>query len=350
MRTLRRPMFKIGGKAKSGNDGIMDGLVDREQLQKGTAADLFKSIGTPDRLEGLSYIPEVKTEEQLLQEKINAYTPKIDKSKVEDFVLGDRDLSTGQLKPKPFPETPGLSFPKDAEAMGADTSLVPTELDKDNDTSKIGTKDTGSNQVTQAEKNDILKARAKEFEELLNPGARKRVINNALAQASKAAGNSAGKTTLQTIADMITAGAGATGEIDKTKAKAAELAIGEDIQTRIAKAKDKPNATESLINFYRESGLSDKEITDKISKTSESELDYIKSYNTPSQAKAAYVSNVEMKDNPTFGGVLSNDKKTRTEELKTLSSDKLYYDSATDAYVKIVVKEGKQTTEIVKKR
>tara|TARA_R110002074_G_C12052328_1_gene619941 strand:- start:142 stop:558 length:417 start_codon:yes stop_codon:yes gene_type:complete len=138
--------------------------------------------------------------------------------------------------------------------------------------------------------------------------------------------------------------------MDETKQKAAELAIGEDIQTGIAKAKDKPNATQSLINFYRDSGLSDKEIADKISKTSESELDFIKAYSTPSQAKAAYVSQVEMKDNPTFGGVLSNDKKARAEELKTLSPDKLYYDSAQDAYVKIVTSEGKATTQIVKKR
>jgi hypothetical protein len=36
MRTLKRPMFKIGGKAQAGNDGIMSGLVDREELQAGT--------------------------------------------------------------------------------------------------------------------------------------------------------------------------------------------------------------------------------------------------------------------------------------------------------------------------
>ena len=156
---------------------------------------------------------------------------------------------------------------------------------------------------------------------------------------------------MQDIANAITAAAGATSEIDKTKQKAAELAIGEDIQTGIAKAKDKPNATQSLINFYKESGLDNKQIVDKISKTSESELDYIRAYPVASQGKAAYVSNVEMKDNPIFGGVLSNDKKQRKEELKTLSPDKLYYDSSQDAYVKIVTGEdGKQTVQIVSKR
>ena len=36
MRTLRRPMFRVGGKSEVGNDGIMSGLVDREELQAGT--------------------------------------------------------------------------------------------------------------------------------------------------------------------------------------------------------------------------------------------------------------------------------------------------------------------------
>ena len=92
----------------------------------------------------------------------------------------------------------------------------------DEDTSQITTKDTGSNVVTQAEKNAILKARAEEFEELLNPGARKRVINNALAAASGAFGKSTGNT-MQDIANAITAAAGATSEIDKTKQKLSKI-------------------------------------------------------------------------------------------------------------------------------
>jgi len=59
-----------------------------------------------------------------------------------------------------------------------------------------------------------------EFEELLNPGARKRVINNALAAASGAFSKSTGNT-MQDIANAITAAAGATSKIDKTKQKAA---------------------------------------------------------------------------------------------------------------------------------
>ena len=275
MRTLKRPMFKIGGKAEAGNDGIMSGLVDRGQYANSNAADLFKSIGTPDRLEGLSYIPKVKTEQEILQEKIDAYTPKIDKSKVEDFVIGNIDLSTGQLKSKPFPETPGLSFPKDAAAMGVATDVDTSVLnEKDSDTSKIGSKDTGSNVVTQAEKNDILKARAKEFEELLNPGARKRVINNALAAASAEFGKSEGNT-MQDIANAITAAAGATGKMDETKQKAAELAIGESIQKGIYQSKDKDNTYETLIKLGRSDNPEDQKMFGMLTKGGDKETDTI---------------------------------------------------------------------------
>jgi len=357
MRTLKRPMFKIGGKAEAGNDGIMSGLIDREQLQAGTALEKFQSIGAGDiDFSGLDSdfdttkritLPSGET-----QQVITPQTGLSDKAKANLGIIS-RDDYLKTLTPK-FPA--GMTFPSDAAAMGADTDFTPTIEDtsaKDDTEPTITTKDTGSNQVTQAEKNEILKARAKEFEELLNPGARKRVINNALAAASGAFGKSTGNT-MQDIANAITAAAGATSEIDKTKQKAAELAIGESIQKGIAREKKpaiRPNATESLINFYRESGLSNKEIADKISKTSESELDYIRAYPVASQGKAAYVSNVEMKDNELFGGVLSNDKKQRKEELKTLSPDKLYYDSSQDAYVKIVTGEdGKQTVQIVSKR
>ena len=356
MRTLKRPMFKIGGKAEAGNDGIMSGLVDRKQLQNGTALQKFQSIGDiqeiiPYNMKGAEIKDKYDFDFPInLKSTFIAENPQPQNiettSEGDIFYTGGKpefkkkpdEVYLGQKDPQGSLE--GITFPK--------TDEVKKLLQPDTEP-KINLKDDGSNVVTQAEKNDILKARAKEFEELLNPGARKRVINNALAAASAEFGKSEGNT-MQDIANAITAAAGATGKMDETKQKAAELAIGEDIQTGIAKAKDKPNATQSLINFYRDSGLSDKEIADKISKTSESELDFIKAYSTPSQAKAAYVSQVEMKDNPTFGGVLSNDKKARAEELKTLSPDKLYYDSAQDAYVKIVTSEGKATTQIVKKR
>jgi hypothetical protein len=395
MRTLRRPMFRIGGKAEVGNDGIMSGLVDREELQDGTAKEKFESVAkrpslfgfrfnepflsipTPENrigaVKGFEFMsPKIQSEGLTkIGEAISDKTPRMDELGLEELAkpvryspsqeraMAASDLQVGEgdlnLSPK---DIKGLQeFYKTLNVKGnldykGGIPEVTTEV-KDEDTSKIEPKDTGSNVVTQAEKNAILKARAEEFEELLNPGARKRVINNALAAASAQFGKSTGNT-MQDIANAITAAAGATSEIDKTKQKAAELAIGESIQKGIAREKKpavRPNATESLINFYRESGLSNEEIANKISKTSESELDYIRAYPVASQGKAAYVSNVEMKGNELFGGVLSNDKKQRKEELKTLNPDKLYYDSSQDAYVKIVTgDDGKQTVQIVSKR
>ena len=360
MRTLKRPMFKIGGKAEAGNDGIMSGLVDRKQLQNGTALQKFQSIGDiqeiiPYNMKGAEIKDKYDFDFPInLKSTFIAENPQPQNiettSEGDIFYTGGKpefkkkpdEVYLGQKDPQGSLE--GITFPK--------TDEVKKLLQPDTEP-KINLKDDGSNVVTQAEKNDILKARAKEFEELLNPGARKRVINNALAAASEQFGKSTGNT-MQDIANAITAAAGATGKIDETKQKAAELAIGESIQKGIAREKaetTRPNATQSLINFYREAGLDDKQIADKISKTSESELDYIRAYPVASQGKAAYVSNVESKNIDNFGGVLSNDKKQRKEELKTLSPDKLYYDSSQDAYVKIVTGEdGKQTVQIVSKR
>ena len=373
MRTLKRPMFRIGGKAEVGNEGIMSGLVDREELQNGTIAPFNTLLAdTP----GSPYFDNQVSMDNLRRFRElgmgNPYRMLSGKAGFEstlDYALRPAEKSLAKtlyesqprIKEKRAAEDKVLALEEMRGGVGR--NLLPPNIPKaggdpgasDDDEPKIGggDKDTGSNNVTQAEKNAILNARAREFEELLNPGARKRVINNALAAASEQFGKSTGNT-MRDIANAITAAAGATGKIDETKQKAAELAIGESIQKGIAREKaatTRPNATQSLINFYREAGLDDKQIADKISKTSESELDYIRAYPVASQGKAAYVSNVESKNIDNFGGVLSNDKKQRKEELKTLSPDKLYYDSAQDAYVKIVTKEdGKKTVQIVSKR
>jgi hypothetical protein len=358
MRTLKRPMFKIGGKAEAGNDGIMSGLVDRGQYANSNAADLFKSIGTPDRLEGLSYIPKVKTEQEILQEKINAYTPKIDPSEVENFLIGDIDLSTGLPKQKPFPETPGLSFPKDAVAMGVATDVdTSVSNEKDGDTSKIGSKDTGSNVVTQAEKNELLKARAKEFEELLNPGARKRVINNALAAASAEFGKSTGNT-MSDIANAITAAAGATGKMDETKQKAAELAIGESIQKGIYASKPKTkNAVETMMELIAkgkrsednpEGRTDDEEAYFQANikgKSSEDRFLGIEADLGRSRAVAD-----KYKDDKNFAGVLPFNKKDQKEFINNAPlGSVVYMNPPKDSLYEIIEKDGKKELQFLGK-
>ena len=344
MRTLKRPMFKIGGKAEAGNDGIMSGLIDREQLQAGTALEKFQSIGAGDiDFSGLDSdfdttkritLPSGET-----QQVITPQTGLSDKAKANLGIIS-RDDYLKTLTSK-FPA--GMTFPADAAAMGADTNFIPTVEDtsaKDDTEPTITTKDTGSNQVTQAEKNEILKARAKEFEELLNPGARKRVINNALAAASGAFGKSTGNT-MQDIANAITAAAGATGKIDETKQAATRLAIEEDIKKNIAQAsrKDRAKGNYEIIQELALKGKNrtpDEEILFK-SLTSKADVEESEDRFLRIEADIGRSRAVQDKyrDDESFAGVINNKK-----DVKKLSEDsvgKIVYHAPDNGLYKIVV-------------
>ena len=281
MRTLKRPMFKIGGKAEAGNDGIMSGLVDRKQLENGTALQKFQSIGDikeimPYNMSGAEIKDKydfdfpINLKSTFIAENPQPQNIKIGEGGSEYFVGGKPEFKKkpdefylGQEDPQGSLE--GITFPK--------TDEVKKLLQPDTEP-EINLKDAGSNVVTQAEKNDILKARAKEFEELLNPGARKRVINNALAAASAEFGKSEGNT-MQDIANAITAAAGATGKMDETKQKAAELAIGESIQKGIYQSKDKDNTYETLIKLGRSDNPEDQKMFGMLTKGGDKETDTI---------------------------------------------------------------------------
>ena len=98
-RTLTRPMFRKGGMARreeymgGGMTGIMSGIVPDAGLTPRVGyyrGSLYEGYGS-------SYVPEIKTEEELLQEKIEAYTPKNYK-KIADIIESDIDFSTGLPK------------------------------------------------------------------------------------------------------------------------------------------------------------------------------------------------------------------------------------------------------------
>ena len=61
-RVLKRPMFRRGG---STNDGIMSGLVDREQLANGTGLDVdrarLESMAISNIMDELAPIPKTRT-------------------------------------------------------------------------------------------------------------------------------------------------------------------------------------------------------------------------------------------------------------------------------------------------
>jgi len=108
-------MFKIGGKAEAGNDGIMSGLIDREQLQAGTALEKFQSIGAGDiDFSGLDSdfdttkritLPSGET-----QQVITPQTGLSDKAKAN---LGIEEFSLiGKKSPKLTIERSNLSVPE----------------------------------------------------------------------------------------------------------------------------------------------------------------------------------------------------------------------------------------------
>jgi hypothetical protein len=354
MRTLKRPMFKIGGKAEVGNDGIMSGLVDRKKLQDGTALQKFQSIGDiqeimPYNMRGAEIKDKYDFDFPInLKSTFIAENPQA--QNIETTSEGDIFYTGGEPKfKKDTTYYPGQRDPQGSqdEIVDLTTEQVKKLLQpkvKDSDTSTIGggDKNTGSNNVTQAEKNAILKARAREFEELLNPGARKRVINNALAAASAEFGKSTGNT-MQDIANAITAAAGATGEIDKTKTKAAELAIGESIQKGIAKEKYKPGNYEFLVALKEKDPDTYKELIKTKDTDQDSIISLARNYTGPTAVPKAIGDLYQLKADGAnakdYGGTLpvTLDKKSKTNipDFNKMEAGKTYYSYTDGNFYKI---------------
>jgi hypothetical protein len=364
MRTLKRPMFKIGGKAEAGNDGIMSGLVDRKQLQNGTALQKFQSIGDiqeiiPYNMKGAEIKDKYDFDFPInLKSTFIAENPQPQNiettSEGDIFYTGGKpefkkkpdEVYLGQKDPQGSLE--GITFPK--------TDEVKKLLQPDTEP-KINLKDDGPNVVTQAEKNDILKARAKEFEELLNPGARKRVINNALAAASAQFGKSEGNT-MSDIANAITAAAGATGKMDEIKQKAAELAIGESIQKGIYASKPKTkNAVETMMELIAkgkrsednpEGRTDDEEAYFQANikgKSSEDRFLDIEANLGRSRAVAD-----KYKDDKNFAGVLPFNKKDQKEFINNAPlGSVVYMNPPKDSLYEIIEKDGKKELQFLGK-
>jgi|8_EtaG_2_1085327.scaffolds.fasta_scaffold01793_3 hypothetical protein len=358
MRTLRRPMFRIGGKAEVGNDGIMSGLVDREELQDGTPLQnvnatfdpfyqtpdmdqlrAFQSIGmgNPFRAEkdmagrfaNIFSLRPADPKKDIISQVVES-APIVQKKKAAETALSTQE----QLRPYQ------KYFSGNLEDVLKQTTPKVEVPDEDTEPT-ITTKDTGSNVVTQAEKNAILKARAREFEELLNPGARKRVINNALAAASAQFGKSTGNT-MQDIANAITAAAGATGKIDETKQAAARLAIEEDIKKSIAQASRKDRAkgnyevVQELALKGKEGRTPDEEILFK-SLTAKADIEDPEDRFLRIEADLGKSRAVQDKyrDDENFAGVINNKK-----DVKTFSEDsvgKVVYHAPDNGLYKVIV-------------
>ena len=363
MRTLKRPMFKIGGKAEVGNDGIMSGLVDRKELQEGTPLQnvdatfdpyyqtpnmdqlrAFQEIGMGNpfrankdmagRFANIFNLRPVDPKKDIISQVVEAAeigeaAPIVQKKKASEKATETQE----QLRPYQ------KYFSGNLEDVIKQTTPPPPP---DENTSKIGIKDTGSNVVTQAEKNAILKARAEEFEELLNPGARKRIINKAYAAASEQFGKSTGNT-MRDIANAITAAAGATSEIDKTKQKAAELAIGESIQKGIAKEKYKPGNYEFLVGLKERDPETYRELIKSKDTDQDDIISLAKNYTGPNAVPKAIGDLYQLKADGAnaqdYGGTLpvKFDKKSDSNvpDFNKMEAGKIYYNYTDKNFYKI---------------
>jgi len=268
MRTLKRPMFNKGG---STNNGIMTGLVDRKGYAEGSpfVRDIKKLFGS----EGLLYDYGVKPAYNIAATPINYLTgselsaDKLFKPQAEgeastfESTFGFPSIKS-RLKRKEGMESralkemeTGKGIPRElTDRMGAGEKGMPGYTTEGNTITAADLR-RSNYEASQIESRDDkmsrLTTRAEEFAELLNPGARKRVMNAAMASASEQFGESTGDTK-QDIANAITAYAKTTGKVDDLTMAARKMAIEEDIKKGIARESFRPNTVDSTIAAYKD--------------------------------------------------------------------------------------------------
>ena len=353
MRILRRPMFRKGGSA---NEGIMHGL-DRKGYANGSEWENTTQSEWEDIAKAYQYG----------QGEISS-TDYEDPKNIEKWSEPgwDFDLFKWAAKDKVKERAEKI---KREEALAAAKSVAAAGKIPGHGEGMRGTgewfaaqKDDGGidgisdndAKVIIADKKSALSDRAKEFAELLSPGAQKRAIYDALAAASEKFGESTGNTK-QDIANAISAAAAASRGARDTYQKARLLAIEENIKKTIAeagKADYKPNATEALINFYR--GVKDEKGNRKYNEEDIAGIltskkgenlditDFLRSTTTTRQGHIEHARWQQI-DNPNFAGILPENRKgeiDKEEAKKTMVEGKIYFDQSKRMYVEKVIKDG----------
>tara|TARA_R100000458_G_C8219685_1_gene204471 strand:- start:148 stop:1020 length:873 start_codon:yes stop_codon:yes gene_type:complete len=203
-----------------------------------------------------------------------------------------------------------------------------------------------------ADKKTMLSDRAKEFAELLSPGAQKRAIYDALGAASEAFGKSTGDTK-QDIANAITAAAKGMGGATDTYQKARLLAIEEDIKKGIAEASYKPNTTETLINLGKSTDPEDQKMFRTLTKDKDQEANMIielsKNY-TVNGVKRGRGDLYELKANSanaeSYGGTLPSDQRGEVADFSKMEKGKEYYNYFDGNFYKL---NEKNEPDLIKK-
>ena len=189
-RILRRPMFR-GGRVDARGTGIASGLGYQKggrvnyQMGGNVRGGIVNLPGgyfqtANERMEewkkGLNN--PYKETPITLQDKIDAYTP----SETPDWFYPKIDYRTGRERRPPFPaDLPGMSFPRDAEAMGVSEEIVSNNSEQ-NGSNKL-TEGDGLPEKTKAEK---LEEYQKMFEEAYGTGRGEDISNMLLSFAGKA--------------------------------------------------------------------------------------------------------------------------------------------------------------------
>ena len=401
MAILKRPMFRKGGSA---NSGIMDGL-DRGHYANGGAIGGGMITGTPMGYRTGFQQPNLSLEQ--IQSGIEAqqgtqYTEDYIRSKFDKYVAGleypifemgigqqvpsntikeqsilelirtqpdkayemfksgeigktginyaakqekqAEDLTEAGLKFDKFdfgitPEVTGVEFP------GGKTTLPYVPKRKIDDGSLDGINPDDAKE-TFSEKN-------KRYLKMMAPGMQKRAINDALAAASTAFGESTGDTK-QDIANAISAAAAGMGGTKDIYDKVSMLTLSGEIQKDIEAAKKvRPNQTEALISAWAdikdkkgEQKYSQEEILKKISSTETKDQKFYRIWES-TNSKAEAIKD-QQKDNPKFWGVLRTGKKEEIKKLPDSAIGMIVYDEVEDSFYKITENEdGEKQKEFV---
>ena len=340
MAILKRPMFRKGGSA---NSGIMDGL-DRKGYYRGGSepwsqlAEIY-NVPTVDQ-ESLIEAYTHGGEPQWLK---NLRASQIKKREEAGTDTTARGWETGKDLPTEYPD---LSETKWEEGPPGGTQLpyykkspeIPSEIKKT----------TGD--LDDISISDVNKERMK----LFAPHLQKRMMNDALAAASGAFGESTGDTK-QDIANAISAaaaGMGGTKDIyDKVTMLTLQGEIAKDIK---AAEKVKPTNFEAAVSMWKD--VKDSEGKQKytheeaLEKASGKQTESARFYEIQEKFGKGEAIADQHKDNPQFWGSYSKmDKK----ELKKLPDDaigKYIYDETENSFYSISVNdEGEKEAKFLKR-
>ena len=336
MRTLKRPMFRKGG---STNEGIMTGLVDRKGYDTGEIVKKFESLDPFAHTYGISS-PVLNTDYTNPENIIKWSKPDTSfnifnwalKDKMKEKRIGAKELEKYErISDYPEIEAPVVKKPK-GDLSGTNRIAM---------------------QLLASEKKDKLSDKAKRYAKLLSPNAMKRATTDALIAASEAGQTSTGNT-FQDLTNMLTAAAKGSGGARDTLDKANLLAIQEEIQTNIAKATYKPNATESLIALGKSSDPEDQKLFTVLSKGKDADANMIISlagnYTGPNAVKKARGDLFQIKANSanaeTYGGTLPLDRKGEIADFGKMENGKEYYNFLDGNFYKL---DEKSEPEVIKK-